>query len=124
MTNAAIEKSSQISRHDLAMVWLPLIIDRLQERVNLNMPASKSIKKSELVGFIAAECVMSFYQRSPEVCLFFHSMSLTVASLFFDGVYVYICAIGHVLRCILNLKNAVVSYVQTVFAATQYTRIF
>ena len=54
MANCAIEKSSQISRHDLAMVWLPLIIDRLQERVNLNMPASKSIKKSELVGFIAA----------------------------------------------------------------------
>ena len=60
-TNAVIEKSSQISRHDLAMVWLPLIIDRLLERVNLNMPARKAIKKSELVRFIDTECVVSFY---------------------------------------------------------------
>ena len=29
----------------------------------MNMPARRAIKKSELVGFIAAECVMSFYGR-------------------------------------------------------------
>ena len=38
------------------------------------MPPRRAIKKSELVGFIAAECVMSFYGRysgimeSPKVC--------------------------------------------------------
>ena len=40
------------------------------------MPPRRAIKKSELVGFIATECVMSFYGRysggivePPKVCL-------------------------------------------------------
>ena len=61
MTNAAIEKSSQISRHDLAMVWFPLIIDRLQEQVNLNMPA-RQLKHQSSSGSLL-QSVMSFYGR-------------------------------------------------------------
>jgi hypothetical protein len=59
-------KAEEVKLKHIAAVWLPGIVNLLFKRANKHRTLAEMIRVDEIIGFIADECYMSYYGKSPQ----------------------------------------------------------